>query len=57
MIPFIKYVEEEMTGTSSVAGAGDDSNTVIVRKKYDKKKRRKDMEKILKRFMELKKRK
>jgi hypothetical protein len=57
MIPFIKYVEEEMTGTSSVAGAGDDSNTVIVRKKYDKKKRRKDMEKVLKRFMELKKRK
>jgi hypothetical protein len=57
MVPFRKYVEEEMTGTSAVAGAGDDSDTVIVRKKYDKKKKRKDAEKVIKRFMELKKRK
>jgi len=48
-----KKFYEEMTGTSAVAGAGDDSSTVIVRKKYDRKKKRKDMAKVLKRFMEL----
>ena len=40
-----------MTGTASVAGAGDD-DTVVVRKRYDRKKKRKDMEQVLKRFME-----
>lgn len=48
---FMKYYEE-MTTTSAVPGAGDDSQTVVVRKKYDRKKKRKDMEQILKRFME-----
>lgn len=52
MNSFRKFYEE-MTGTSAVAGAGDDSSTVIVRKKYDRKKKRKDMEKVLKRFMEI----
>lgn len=50
MKPFKDFVEE-MTGTSAVPGAGDDSSTVIVRKKYDKKNKRKDQEKILKRIM------
>jgi hypothetical protein len=52
MKSFNKFYEE-MTGTSAVAGAGDDSSTVIVRKKYDRKKKRKDMEKVLKRFMDI----
>jgi hypothetical protein len=38
------------TGTG-VAGTGDDSSTVVMRKKYDRKIKRKDMEKILKRMM------
>lgn len=46
-----KKFYEEMTGTASVAGAGDD-DTVVVRKRYDRKKKRKDMETVLKRFME-----
>lgn len=50
MTPFRKFIED--TVTTSVAGAGDDSQTVVVRKKYDRKKKRKDMEQILKRFME-----
>lgn len=53
MTPFKKFIDEEGTVTTSVAGAGDDSDTVIVRKKYDRKKKRKDMEKVLKRFMKL----
>lgn len=51
MKSFNKFYEE-MTGTSAVPGAGDDSSTVIVRKKYDRKKKRKDMETVLRRFME-----
>jgi len=49
-----KKFSEEMTGTSAVAGAGDDSSTVVVRRKYDRKRKRKDQEKVLKRFMDLK---
>lgn len=45
-----KQFEEEMTGTSAVAGAGDDSSTVVMRKKYDRKKKRKDIENVLKRI-------
>lgn len=51
MKSFNKFYEE-MTGTGSVAGAGDDSSTVVVRKKFDRKKKRKDMTDVLKRFME-----
>jgi len=51
MKSFDKFYKE-MTGVSAVAGAGSDSSTVIVRKKYDRKKKRKDMERVLKRFME-----
>ena len=49
-----KEFEEEVggTSTSSVAGAGDDSSTVVVRKKYDKMNKRKDQVAVLKRFME-----
>lgn len=50
MKDFKKYWEEATT-TSAVPGAGDDSSTVIMRKKYDRKTKRKDMEKVLKRFM------
>jgi len=53
MKSFNKFYEE-MTGTSAVAGAGDDSSTVVVRKKYDRKNKRKDMERILRRFTEKK---
>ena len=49
---FKKYWEA-MTTTSAVPGAGDDSSTVIMRKKYDRKMKRKDMEKILKRFINI----
>lgn len=51
MKSFDKFYRE-MTGTSAVAGAGDDSSTVVVRKRYDRKKKRKDMEQVLRRFME-----
>jgi|TARA_Y100000389_G_C17196598_1_gene381519 hypothetical protein len=51
MKSFDKFYEE-MTGTSSVVGTGDDSSTVVVRKKFDRKKKRKDMAKVLSRFME-----
>ncbi len=41
----------EMTTTQDVVGAGDNPDqTVIVRKKYDRKKKRKDMEKVLRRI-------
>ena len=52
-----KEFEEEVgrTSTASVAGAGDDSSTVVVRKKYDKKTKRKDQIDVLKRFMEISK--
>lgn len=49
---FRKFLEDlGGTNTTSVAGAGDDSNTVVMRKKYDRKVKRKDMEKVLKRMM------
>lgn len=48
---FKKYYEE-MTTTSAVPGAGDDSSTVVMRKRFDRKNKRKDAEKVLKRFME-----
>jgi hypothetical protein len=51
MKSFNKFYEE-MTGTSSVVGTGDDSSTVVVRKKFDRKKKRKDMAQVLSRFME-----
>lgn len=50
---FKKFLEDLPTNAtgSSVAGTGDDSNTVVMRKKYDRKIKRKDMEKVLKRMM------
>lgn len=53
MISFKKFLEDAPTNATgaSVAGTGDDSNTVVMRKKYDRKIKRKDMEKILKRMM------
>jgi hypothetical protein len=49
---FKKFIEEiGGTNTTSVAGAGNDSDTVVMRKKYDRKVKRKDMEKVLKRMM------
>ena len=52
MINFKKFIEElGGTTTGSVAGAGDDTSTIVMRKKYDRKIKRKDMEKILKRMM------
>jgi hypothetical protein len=49
---FIKQFDEEITNnTSGVPGAGDDSSTVIIRKKYDRKNKRKDAVKILRRLL------
>ena len=42
---------EEMTSTASVVGTGDDNETVVMRKKYDKKNKRKDQIDVLKRFI------
>ena len=44
-------VDEEMTSTGSVVGTGDDNQTVVMRKKYDKKNKRKDQLDVLKRFI------
>lgn len=53
MKEFKTFMEEAPTqGVASVPGAGSDSDTVIVRKKYDRKNRRDDMAKLLKRFSE-----
>jgi hypothetical protein len=47
---FMKQFQEEITNnTSGVAGTGEDSDTVIVRKKHDRKKKRKDAAAVLKR--------
>jgi len=46
-----KDVDEEMTSTGSVVGTGDDNQTVVMRKKYDKKNKRKDQLDVLKRFI------
>lgn len=49
---FMKKFDEEITNnTSQVPGAGSDSSTVIVRKKYDRKNKRKDAVKVLRRIM------
>jgi len=50
---FKKFLEDAptMSTGTGVAGTGDDSSTVVMRKKYDRKIKRKDMEKILKRMM------
>lgn len=49
---FMKQFDEEITNnTSQVPGAGSDSSTVIVRKKYDRKNKRKDAVKVLRRIM------
>lgn len=49
---FMKQFDEEITNnTSQVPGAGSDSSTVIVRKKYDRKNKRKDAVKILRRLL------
>jgi hypothetical protein len=51
MINFKKFIEElGGTTTGSVAGAGDDTSTIVMRKKYDRKNKRKDMEKVIKRL-------
>lgn len=48
---FIRQFEEEITNvTTGVAGAGDNPDqTVIIRKKHDRKKKRKDAVAVLKR--------
>lgn len=47
---FMKRFDEEITNsTKGVAGAGEDSDTVIVRKKHDRKKKRKDAVAVLRR--------
>lgn len=46
---FHQFIED--TTTSAVPGAGDDSSTVVVRKKHDRKNKRKDMVDILQRIM------
>ena len=49
---FMKQFDEEITNnTSQVPGAGSDSSTVIVRRKYDRKNKRKDAVKILRRLL------
>jgi len=49
---FMKQFDEEITNnTSGVPGAGDDSSTVILRRKYDRKNKRKDAVKILRRLL------
>lgn len=49
---FIQKFDEEVAGmnTSAVPGAGSDNTTVVMRKKYDRKNRRDDQIKLLKRF-------
>lgn len=49
MIPFKRWTED--TTTASVVGTGDDNETVVMRKKYDKKNKRKDQLDVLKRFI------
>jgi len=52
MKKFRDYVEEMGgTSTASVVGTGDDNLTVVMRKKYDKKKKRKDQIDTLKKIM------
>jgi hypothetical protein len=47
---FKKQFDEEITNTTNgVVGTGDDSDTVILRKKHDRKKKRKDAVALLRR--------
>lgn len=50
----VDSVKEEIAGnnTTSVPGAGEDSETVVMRRTGDKKNKRKENVKILKRFMD-----
>ena len=45
-----KFNEEISTNTSSVVGTGDDSSTVIMRKKHDRKNKRDDSVALLRRI-------
>lgn len=48
---FIQKFDEELSmTTSAVPGAGDDNTTVVMRKKYERKNKRDDQIKLLKRF-------
>lgn len=48
---FIQKFDEELSmTTTAVPGAGDDNTTVVMRKKYDRKNKRDDQIKLLKRF-------
>lgn len=50
---FMKKFNEEISNTTSaVPGAGDDSSTVIMRKKYDRNTKRDKQINILRRFSE-----
>lgn len=48
---FLQQFDEEIANVTgkAVAGTGDDSDTVVVRKKHDRKKKRKDAVAVLKR--------
>lgn len=49
---FKKQFEEELSvSTGSVAGAGNDSSTVVIRKKGDRKNKRKDNVAVLRRLL------
>ncbi len=49
---FKKQFEEELSvSTASVAGAGSDKDTVVVRKKGDRKNKRKDNVEVLRRLL------
>jgi hypothetical protein len=45
-----KFEEEASMTTTAVAGAGDDNQTVVMRKKFDRKNKRDDQINVLKRF-------
>jgi len=49
---FLKQFDEEIANVTgkAVAGTGEDSDTVIVRKKHDRKKKRKDAVEVLRRI-------
>lgn len=50
---FMKKFNEEISNTTSaVPGAGDDSSTVVMRKKHDRKNKREDQTNILRRFIQ-----
>jgi len=48
---FIQKFDEELSmTTTAVPGAGDDNTTVVVRKKYDRRNKRKHQVELLKRM-------